>query len=69
MVVINMNRESIFYAIAVGVVTGIAIAYIQKSKQLERLNGIQAETIKGLREYIEWTEEDHSKVHTRRCNE
>lgn len=69
MVVINMNRKSIFYAIAVGVVTGIAIAYIQKSKQLERLNGIQAETIKGLREYIEWTEEDHSKVYTRRCDE
>jgi hypothetical protein len=69
MVVINMNRESIFYAIAVGVVTGIAIAYMQKSERLERLNSIQAETIKGLREYIEWTESDHSKIYTRRCNE
>lgn len=56
-------------AVAFGVVSGIAIAYIQKCKSLERLNGIQAETIKGLREYIEWTEEDHSKVYTRRCNE
>lgn len=64
-----MNRESIFYAIAVGVVAGIAIAYIQKSKHLERLNSIQAETIKELREYIEWTESDHSNVYTRRCKE
>jgi hypothetical protein len=69
MVVINMNRESIFYAIAVGVVTGIAIAYMQKSERLERLNSIQAETIKELREYIEWTESDHSKVYTRRLSE
>lgn len=64
-----MSRESISCAIAVGVVTGIAIAYIQKSKQLERLNSIQAETIKELREYIEWTESDHSKIYTRRIDE
>jgi hypothetical protein len=69
MVVINMNRESIFYAIAVGVVTGIAIAYMQKSERLERLNGIQDETIKGLREYIEWAESDHSKIYARRIDE
>lgn len=56
-------------AITIGIVSGIAIAYIQKSKKLERLNGIQAETIKELREYIEWTESDHSKVYTRRCEE
>lgn len=56
-------------AITIGIVSGIAIAYIQKSKQLERLNGIQAETIKELREYIEWTESDHSVVTTRRCDE
>lgn len=56
-------------AITIGIISGIAIAYIHKSKQLERLNGIQAKTIKELREYIEWTEEDHSKVHTRRCEE
>lgn len=56
-------------AVTVSVVSGIAIAYIQKSKQLERLNGIQAETIKELRDYIEWTESDHSKVYTRRIDE
>lgn len=56
-------------AITIGIISGIAIAYIQKSKQLERLNGIQAETIKELRQYIEWTESDHSKVCTRRCKE
>lgn len=58
-----------FSAIAICIVSGIAIAYIQKSKQLERLNDIQAETIKELREYIEWTESDHSKVYTRRADE
>lgn len=56
-------------AVAVIVFSDIAIAYIQKSKHLERLNSIQAETIKELRDYIEWTESDHSKVYTRRCNE
>lgn len=64
-----MTKTEKLSAIAIGIVSGIAIAYIHKSKQLERLNGIQAETIKGLREYIEWTEEDHSKVYTRRCDE
>lgn len=62
----NIEKLSL---LAIGVVSGIALAYIQKSKQLERLNGIQAETIKELRDYIEWTESDHSKVHTRRCEE
>ena len=56
-------------AVAFGVVSGIAIAYIQKSKHIERLNDAQAETIKELREYIEWTESDHSAVTTRRCDE
>lgn len=56
-------------AVTIGVISGIAIAYIHKSKQLERLNDVQAETIKELRDYIEWTESDHSKVHTRRCDE
>lgn len=56
-------------AVTIGAISGIAIAYIQKSKQLERLNGIQAETIKELRQYIEWTESDHSKVYTRRIDE
>lgn len=64
-----MTKTEKFLAVTVSVVSGIAIAYIQKSKQLERLNSIQAETIKELREYIEWTESDHSKVYTRRCDE
>lgn len=64
-----MTKSEKLSAIAIGIISGIAIAYIQKSKQLERLNSIQAETIKGLREYIEWAEEDHSKVYTRRCDE
>ena len=56
-------------AVTIGIISGVAIAYIQKSRQLERLNAIQFETIKELREYIEWTESDHSKVYTRRCDE
>ena len=63
-----MTKTEKLLAVAVSITAGIAIAYIQKSKQLERLNGIQAETIKGLREYIEWTESDHSKVYTRRID-
>lgn len=58
-----------FSSIAIGIVSGIAIAYIQKSKHLERLNDIQAKTIKELMEYIEWTESDHSKIYTRRIDE
>lgn len=64
-----MTKTEKFLAVALGVVSGIAIAYIQKSKHLERLNDAQAETIKELREYIEWTESDHSKVYTRRIDE
>lgn len=55
--------------VAFGVISGVAIAFIQKSKHLERLNSLQAQTIKELREYIEWTESDHSKVYTRRTDE
>lgn len=64
-----MTKTEKLLAVAVSITTGIAIAYIHKCKSLERLNGIQAETIKELREYIEWTESDHSKVYTRRCDE
>ena len=64
-----MTKTEKLLAVAVSITAGIAIAYIQKSKQLERLNGIQAETIKGLREYIEWTESDHSRCYTRRADE
>jgi enoyl-CoA hydratase/carnithine racemase len=64
-----MTKTEKFLAVAVSITAGIAIAYIQKSKQLERLNSIQAETIKELREYIEWAESDHSKIYTRRIDE
>lgn len=64
-----MTKTEKLSSIAIGIVSGIAIAYIQKSKQLKRLNSIQSETIKELREYIEWTESDHSKIYTRRFNE
>lgn len=64
-----MTKTEKLSLLAIGVVSGIALAYIQKSKQFERLNGIQAETIKELRQYIEWTESDHSKVYTRRIDE
>ena len=40
------------YAIALGVVSGIAIAYIQKCKQLERKNDEQADEIKRLHKFI-----------------
>lgn len=62
-------KNNFLWAAFIGVVTGIAIAYMRETKCLERLNDAQAETIKKLRDYIEWTEEDHSKVYTRRCNE
>ena len=64
-----MTKTEKLLAVAVSVVSGVAIAYIQKAKQLERLNGIQAKTIEELRKYIEWTESDHSKVYTRRIDE
>lgn len=64
-----MTKTEKLIAVAFGVVSGVAIAFIQKAMHLERLNGIQAETIKELREYIEWTESDHSKVYTRRIDE
>lgn len=63
-----MTKTEKLFSIAIGIVSGIAIAYIHKYKQLERLNSIQAETIKELRDYIEWTESDHSKVYTRRVD-
>ena len=37
-----MTKSEKLSAIAIGIISGIAIAYIQKSKQLERLNGIHA---------------------------
>lgn len=58
----NLEKLS---AITIGIISGIAIAYIQKSKRLERLNDAQAETISELRDYIEWTESDFSEVHGR----
>lgn len=69
-----MTKTEKLLAVAFGVVSGIALAYIQKSKRLERLNGIQAETIKELREYIEWTEryikeDDRCEEYLRRCDE
>lgn len=64
-----MTPTEKFLAVAFSVFSGIAIAYIRKCKHLERLNNAQAETIKDLRQYIDWTESDHSKVYTRRCDE
>jgi hypothetical protein len=40
------------YAIALGVVSGIAIAYIQKCKQLEHRSNEQADEIKRLHKFI-----------------
>lgn len=40
------------YAIALGIVSGIAIAYIEKCKQLERQNDEQADEIDRLRRFI-----------------
>jgi len=40
------------YAIALGIVFGVAIAYIQKSKRLERRSNEQADEIKRLRKFI-----------------
>lgn len=40
------------YAIALGIVSGIAIAYIQKCKRLERQNDEQADEINRLKNYI-----------------
>jgi hypothetical protein len=62
-----MTKTEKFLAVAFGVASGIAIAYIQKFKHLERLNRSQAEQIERLKAYIEWTEEDHSTVYTRKC--
>ena len=64
-----MTTTEKLFALATCILSGVAVAYIHKCKRLERLNGIQDETIKELREYIEWTEDDHSKVYTRRCDE
>lgn len=40
------------YAIAIGIVSGIAIAYIQKCKRLKRQNDEQADEIKRLHKFI-----------------
>jgi DNA-directed RNA polymerase specialized sigma subunit len=62
-----MTKTEKFLTFALSVVSGIAIAYIRETKHLERLNRLQAEQIERLKEYIEWTEEDHSTVYTRKC--
>lgn len=59
-------KNNYLWAAFVGVATGIAIAYIRETKRLERLNRLQDEQIERLKEYIEWTEEDHSTVYTRK---
>ena len=40
------------YSIAIGIVSGIAIAYIEKCKRLERDNEKQADEIKRLHKFI-----------------
>lgn len=40
------------YAIALGIVSGVAIAFIQKSKRLERRNNEQADEIERLHKFI-----------------
>lgn len=40
------------YAIALGIVSGIAIAYIEKCKRLERKNKKQADEIDRLHKFI-----------------
>ncbi len=40
------------YAIALGVVSGIAVAYIERCKRLERQNDEQADEIKRLHKFI-----------------
>lgn len=40
------------YAIALGIVSGIAIAYIEKCKKLKRHNDEQADEINRLKNYI-----------------
>ena len=59
-------KNNFLWAAIFGIVSGIAIAYMRETNRLERLNDAQAETIKKLRDYIEWTEEDHSTVYTRK---
>lgn len=61
-----MTKTEKLSAIAIGIVSGIAIAYIRETKRLERLNRLQDEQIERLKEYIEWTEEDYSTVYTRK---
>jgi hypothetical protein len=45
-------KPSTLYAIALGIVSGIAVAYIEKCKRLERQNDEQADEINRLKNYI-----------------
>lgn len=40
------------YAIAIGIVSGIAVAYIEKCKRLKRQNDEQADEIERLQKFI-----------------
>lgn len=59
-------KNNCLWAVILGIVSGIAIAYMRETNRLERLNRLQEEQIERLKEYIEWTEEDHSTVYTRK---
>jgi hypothetical protein len=45
-------KPSTLYAIALGIVSGIAVAYIEKCKKLKRQNDEQADEIDRLKNYI-----------------
>lgn len=45
-------KPSTLYAIAIGIVSGIAVAYIEKCKRLKRQNDEQADDIERLHKFI-----------------
>lgn len=45
-------KPSTMYAISLGIVSGIAVAYIEKCKRLKRQNDEQADEIKRLYKFI-----------------
>lgn len=45
-------KPSTLYAIALGIVSGIAVAYIEKCKRLKRQNDEQADEIERLHKFI-----------------
>jgi len=45
-------KPSTLYVIAIGIVSGVAIAYIEKCKRLKRQNDEQADEINRLKNYI-----------------